>query len=212
MPRREIPAHKLSYLRLLAAINHPAIDVTEIDQVIKREPDFSHKLLRYLNSFAFGFPSNIKSIRHGISLLGQRQMKVWASMVAMTSLVENKIEEVVVTSFIRANMCEWLATQTGMQSRKEGYFLLGLFSVLDTILGLPMPEVLAQLPLPEDINDALLLRNNRLADMLSMVQAYERGKWKTVTGLATTLKVNAARLTEIYLSAAEQAQQVFQLS
>ncbi len=99
-----------------------------------------------------------------------------------------------------------------MQGREGDLFLLGLFSMIDAILDRPLPEILAQLPVPEDTRTALLHRNNRLAQVLALVEAYEQGDWEKLTGLAASLQIDEASIPEMYLTAVEWARQVFQLA
>ncbi len=209
---RDIPAFKLNYLRILQAINHPEINLEEIERIIKGEPSLCFKLLRYLNSAFFGLRSDIHSIRHAIFLLGEREIRLWASLVALTSMGEDKPQELVVTSLVRASWCESLAGKIGMQGREGDLFLLGLFSMMDAILDRPLPEILAQLPVPEEIRTALLHRNNRLAHVLALVEAYEQGDWEKLTGLAASLGIDEASIPGTYLAAVEWARQVFQLA
>ncbi|MCH8268495.1 MAG: HDOD domain-containing protein [Acidobacteria bacterium] len=209
---RDIPAFKLNYLRILQAINRPEINLEEIERIIKGEPSLCYKLLRYLNSSFFGLRSDIRSIRHAVFLLGEREVRLWVSLLVLTSMGEDKPQELVVTSLVRASWCESLAGKIGMRGREGDLFLLGLFSMIDAILDRPLPEILAQLPVPEDTRTALLHRNTRLAQVLALVEAYEQGDWEKLTGLAASLQIDEASIPEMYLTAVEWARQVFQLA
>ena len=125
---------------------------------------------------------------------------------------EDKPAELVVASLTRAAWCESLAAKIGMPGREGDFFLLGLFSMIDAVLDRPLPEILSQLPVPEEIKTALLHRNNRLGNALSLVQSYERGDWEKFTDLATTLNVEETNMPAMYLGAVEWAHQVFQYS
>ncbi|MCH7977859.1 MAG: HDOD domain-containing protein [Acidobacteria bacterium] len=217
LPHREIPPFQLNYLHILQAVNRPEINLREIEQIIKREAIFSYKLLHYLNSPFFGFRNDIRSIRHALSLLGRKEFKVWASALAVASMGVDQPAELVISSFVRAVWCKELAAQIAGEDQQEDFFLLGLFSMLDGILGRPMPEVLSCLPLPDELKTALLphrstYAGNLLENVIAMVQAYEQGDWETFAALAAVLKVAEETMPETYLRAIEWAHQVFQLS
>ncbi|MCH7978964.1 MAG: HDOD domain-containing protein [Acidobacteria bacterium] len=209
---RDIPAFKLNYLRILQAVHCLEIDLREIERIIKTEPALCYKLLRYLNSPVFGFRGHIRSIRHAVSMLGENEIRCWVSLLALASMGEDKPAELVVTSLIRASWCESLAAKMGRRDREGDFFLLGLFSMIDAILDRPLSEVLAQLPVPEEVQVALLQRNNRLAQVLGMVEAYERGEWDTFTDLTAALHLDEASMPEMYLEAVDWAHQVFRMS
>ena len=99
---RDLPAFQVNYLRILQAIHRPEMDLEGIERIIRSEPALCYKLLRYLNSPFFGFANPISSIRHAISLLGEKEFRCWVSLLAVTSMAASKPQELVVTSLIRA--------------------------------------------------------------------------------------------------------------
>ena len=72
---REIPANRVNYLRLLQALSRPELEPRELEDAIKGEASLCYRLLRYLNSAAFGFRTEIKSIRHALAILGEREVR-----------------------------------------------------------------------------------------------------------------------------------------
>ena len=209
---RDIPAFKLNYLRILQAINRWEINREEIIQIIKTEASLSYKLLRYLNSAFFAFRSDIRSIQHAVSILGDRNIKRWASLVVTAAMGEDKPQELVVTSLVRATWCELLASKVGMLRQSADLFMLGLFSLFDAILDRPMPEVLSQLPVAEDIKTALLHRNNQFSEVLNLVESYEQADWSHLEQSAKSLALPEDQIPETYLKAMESAHQVFKSS
>ena len=206
--RQEIPAFQLNYLRILGAVQEPEVNLEEIEKIIKVEESLCFKLLRYLNSSLFGFRGRIHSIHHALSLLGEKETRLWVSLAALTSMGDGKPEELVVTSLVRAVWCESLASQMGLV-RKADSFLMGLFSLLDAILDQPMETILQQLPIALHIKSALLQDDNTFSEILRLVQAYEQGDWATCAHLAKTLRLEEEGMAETYLQAVEWAQQVF---
>ena len=78
----EIPANRLNYLRMLTAVSQAELDVRKIENLVKSEASLCYRLLRYLNSAAFGFANEIHSVRHALSILGEREVRRWIRLVA----------------------------------------------------------------------------------------------------------------------------------
>jgi len=94
------------------------------------------------------------------------------------STFEEDSREIIVTGAVRARMCEHLGKVLELPNPNR-LFLVGLFSVLDSILGQPMPQILASLPLSSEIVHALLDQRGKLGAVLRCVLEYERGNWDT---------------------------------
>lgn len=198
---RDIPGFRLRYLEVLREVNRPQVDFAELEAIIKREPSLLYKLLTYINAVAFGFRARITSVRQALMLLGEDAVKKWASIVALAGLTQDQPSETVVTSLVRARFCEQLAPHAGLEERAQELFFLGLFSLLDALTGRPMPEVVADLPLADDIKLALLGNRTRPFDVLSCVLAQERGDWAAVELYAAKLRVPEAEVARRYLEA-----------
>jgi c-di-GMP-related signal transduction protein len=196
-----VPAAKLSLLKLLHEIHGPGADLAAIEQVIKREVALTYKLLTYINSAAFGFRRRIETVGHALAMLGEVGVKKWASVAALSGLGIDKPFELVVTSVLRARFCELLAAAAGLQHRAADAFLMGLFSMMDALLGRPLAEVVAQLPVADDVRDALSGESSVLRPLLDLAVAYERGHWAAVAAQSAALSIQDGALSEMYLQA-----------
>lgn len=206
---KEVPGVKLNYLRMLQEIHRPNLNLNQLEEIIKREVSVSYKLLRYLNSAAFSFRQKITSIPHGLMLLGERNIRKWATVVALAGMANDKPEELVVTAILRARFCELLAPKVGLADRESELFLTGMLSVIDAILDKPMADILAELPISEEISTALFPGDNAFARVLHLVVAYEQAEWERVREQAASLSVAEGELPAMHLQALEWAQQVF---
>ena len=79
---RDMPANRLNYLRMLQEVSRPDLDLPGLEKLIKSEASVCYRLLRYLNSAIFGFHSEIHSVRHALSILGERDLRRWVRLVA----------------------------------------------------------------------------------------------------------------------------------
>ncbi len=207
---RDVPGFKLNYLQMLQEIQLPGINFDHLEAIVKHDMALSFKLLRYINSAYFGLNNKVTSIMHAITLLGTREFKQWASLVVMASMGSDKPDELVVHALIRGRFCESLAPMLGMKHRSQELFLLGMFSVIDAILDRPLEEILKDLPLADEIKDALSGKPNRLRAVFDYVLAYEKGDWDRVSELAVALGLSdESGVPAIYLHAVHWAQKSF---
>ena len=204
-----MPGFKLNYLHMLQEIQWPNVNFHRLEAIIKRDMALSFKLLRYINSAYFGLGSKVSSIMHAIRLLGPRQFKQWASLLLMASMGNDKPDELVVQALIRGRFCESLAPLLGMQQQSQELFLLGMFSVIDAILGRPLQEILRDLPLSDDIKDALSGKPNRLRAVYDYALAYERADWDGLSALAGAMGLDESGVPLVYLSAVRWAKRSF---
>jgi EAL and modified HD-GYP domain-containing signal transduction protein len=171
----DIPLTTLSTVRLITALQNPDVRLHELEHIVQQSLPLSYKLLRFLNSAYVGLPRAVMSIRHAVALAGMRRIQQWMSLMLFSS-IQNKPEELFTIAAIRARMCEQLA-DTGDDSRRAMFFTVGLLSVLDAVLDVPMVEVVRALPLSVEVCDALIQCNGPIGDVLKAVIAYERSDW-----------------------------------
>jgi len=202
---REIPGNKLNYVQLIEAVNAADFQVAAIEEVLKREPALVYKLLRYLNSPLLGLRCEIRSISHALTLMGEREFRRWVSIVAVVSLAEDKSPELIRTALTRAYFCEEISSSIGLHAQKSDLFLMGLLSVTDAILDMPMEEVLSRLPVSSDVRDALNGAGNRYRDVYDLLLSYEGAEWNQVVSLSSKIGCLEERVPECYVSATNRA-------
>ena len=202
---REVPASRLHYLRLLEMVSRSELDLRELERMIKQETSICYRLLRYLNSPLFGFSLEIKSVRHAMAILGERELRRWVRLVGAVGAAEQKSSELVLMALARARFCELLSQQ--LQSHSD-LFLMGLLSVMDAILEVGMNVLLDQLPVEREIKAALLGQNSTVRPLYQLMLAQESGEWEKATELARQLKVSEEEVADRWWQAMQWAQQV----
>lgn len=201
LSQKDVPGIKIQYLQMLNEINKPEIKMNEVDAIIKRDVSLAYKLLRYINSSFFGLRNEITSIHHALVVLGEHEVRKWACLIAMGKMGEDKPEELVVSTLIRARFCESLAPCLKMQSQAQDLFLMGIFSNVHVIVGRPLEEIIASLPIAPTVRDALLGEKGKFRDILGIVTAYEKGKWKEFATLSNRHKLIEDQIPALYLEA-----------
>jgi c-di-GMP-related signal transduction protein len=212
LARQEIPVCKLNYLRILEQIHRPELDYPAIEKLIRREVSLASKLLRFINSALFAWGQPLHSILQALTQMGDQGIRTWVSLASLPSLTVDKPDELMRTALIRARFCELLAPVAGLGDRKADLFLIGLFSLLDAMLGRPLREVLAEIKLNGDIAAVLLNKaapENRLAPVYALVRQYEAGKWDSLGAAADQLNIPRDTIPELYLDAVAWSEKVF---
>jgi c-di-GMP-related signal transduction protein len=208
LSRHDIPSNKLNYLRVLQAVNRRELDLHEVSEGIKTEPALSYRLLRYLNSPAFPLIAQVHSIPHALSLLGERGVRRWVSLVAIACMGDEKPAELIMLPLIRAHFCESLAPLAGMGASSNDLFLLGLLSAVDAILDMNMQDVVREITLGDEIRAALLGEPNKLRQLFDLALKYEMGCWEGLAGDARRLQIPERAIPGFYVQAVEWARSV----
>jgi EAL and modified HD-GYP domain-containing signal transduction protein len=203
---KSAPEFRLTYLTLLQEVVKPDVDLRRVAAIIGRDVTLSYKLLRYINSPFFGLRRTIASIPEALGLLGERELKRWASLISLASLGSNKPAELVVEAALRARFCEGLAEDTGLGEHREELFLLGMFSLLDAILDRPLEVLLEELPIPPAVKAALLGAPGPLRDVYDCVLTYMRGDWDNLSARMDVLRLGEEEVPRRYRAAVAWAQ------
>jgi c-di-GMP-related signal transduction protein len=202
----EIPANRVNYLRMLTAVSKPELDVREIENTVKSEASLCYRLLRYLNSAAFGFANEIHSVRHALAILGEREVRRWIRLVATLGAGQGKSDDLVLSALVRARFCELLSPK--IPHGDSDLFLMGLLSLMDVILELPMSQVLDNVPIDQETKSVLLGGASRLRPFYQLMLAQESGEWKTASELTSQLHLNDSDVTGCHWQAMQWAREV----
>lgn len=198
---RKISENKQSVLQLLSALHDANAPIDKIERMIARDTLLSFKLLRLVNSAAFGLSRKVESLRQAIMLLGLNKLRNWVNLLALSNL-SGKPHELSITALTRARMCEMIATKINQRSRPDSYFTVGLLSTLDAFLDAPLEELLRNLSLSEQLNQAMLKHAGPEGMVLAIVQMHEQGRWQDIDwDHLDAMGINPEILAEIYIDA-----------
>ncbi len=203
---RDVPANRINYIRMLQAVSGPELDVAALEKLIKTEASICYRLLRYLNSAMFGFKSEIRSVKHALAILGESEVRRWVRLVATVGAGQDKPSDLVLCALVRARFGELLAPHT--PHGESDLFLLGLLSLIDAMLDMPMAEVLKKIPLDRETNNVLLSQPSPLRPVFQLILAHESGEWEAARSLAESLKLDPEAAAGYYWQAQQWARQV----
>ena len=197
----DIPTYFHSYIDIIKNLSMTDPNVGVIAELIERDLSLSHKLLKLINSTAFRPQKKIHSIKQAIVLLGLIEIQKWIYVLSVRDNLIRKSEmsdEVIRISLTRGKMCESIAQLRQKTSTKTGYFMTGMFSLMDTITGAPMEKLLKDLPLNDEICHALLGHDNQYKQALDLVIAVEKGEWSKITEQCQVIQIDENKLFTIY--------------
>ncbi|ALP51716.1 hypothetical protein Tel_00365 [Candidatus Tenderia electrophaga] len=173
--RTRLPSNQLALMQLLAEVQRPDTTIPKLETLITQDVGLSYKLLRYINSAFFAMPKSVDSIQRAVLLLGTKVIQKWATLLVLAR-VEDKPSELMVTAVVRAKMCEILAKAVNYEA-EDTCFTVGLLSVLEALLDMPMEKVLGMLALSDEVNQALLRYEGTPGKLLQLALHYEYGEW-----------------------------------
>lgn len=178
---KKLGSSKVLLLQMMVELQNPQATAQSVEQIVINDPLLTYRILRVVNSAAFNFPREIESLSHAISLLGFDQIRKWVSLFLVTDTQE-KPEELTRSMLVRGRMCELLAEMLGREQPINN-FIAGLFSKLDALLDMEMPDLLTQVSLQNDVKAALLNHEGQLGQILEQVCQYESGEFDDMTFL-----------------------------
>jgi len=203
---REISSIKANLLRLLAEITKKECDIDRLRDIISTDVAVTYKLLRFLNSAYFYRLQEVKSVKHAIAYLGEKELRRFIMLVVISELTSEKPEELVRLVLIRAKFCELLGDSTSLSESECGdLFIIGLFSLLDAMLDTPMPEILEKLPIHAVVKETLLGKVNMYRGFLRLCEAFERNQQAECRRIQNDLLLADDQLQKIYLEAVRYA-------
>jgi EAL and modified HD-GYP domain-containing signal transduction protein len=210
MRARHIPGNHAGQLRLLKAISAPVPDLAAIEDLIKHDASLCYRLLRYLNSPLLGVSCPVQSVRHAMNLLGEQELIRWIRMATTLMMGQDKCSDLILSSLVRARFCELIAPK--VNHGQTDLFLLGLFSLMDAILEVPMGVVVEGLAFDPETKEELLAarmgRDTPLAPIYHLMVAREEGDWEEVAAQAKKLNLALTFVNRAFSEAMAWANQM----
>ena len=212
---RPLASNEVTRLNLLSVIEQDEVDFDRLAETIQADAAISFRLLAYLNSAAFGLRQKIKSIHQAITLLGWHKMKNWMRVVLLTDMSQGKeAAELVMLAAQRGKFIEQIARAHEFWGfDPETLHLLGLFSLLDAMLGIPMTEVVTYLPIDDKLKAALCGEpNNEYLPLLRLAQCFEEARWDDSETMIRRLNLESDKVKTAFQTAVDWAAEMATLA
>lgn len=192
---------KVNALQLMNQVNQEDFDLSSIARIVERDPALSISLLRFINSEAVGLKNKVGSIQSAVAILGQQEVRHWATVAIQVSLAEDRPGEITKLSLTRAKFAENLAGSFELGVFQPSLFMAGLFSLLDVILQRPMPEAMSEVAVDDKVRKALVDRSGPLYPVIELIYAYERADWDECSRLMILNNVDVDSVNKAYVDA-----------
>jgi len=205
--KTEIAADLQVIMELISRVDEGE-DVERLEQTLKRDPSLAFKLLRYMNSAAFGLPVEVSSFRHAIMLLGYARLKRWLALLLTTASKDHSMRPIMYGAVRRGLLMEELAAGMSEREQRDEMFICGLFSLLDHMLKAPFEKLLQSIPVPERVRQALVDNTGPFLPYLELVKAIEAESVFDYRERAEALMLEAGEINACVLRALSKASQL----
>jgi len=195
---KQLPASKMNIVDLMGESSSTNFDIERISQIIERDATLSFLLLKFINNPTINKRYKITSLKHALNYMGEVEIKKFIALLSLTNLGDEKPLEIIHMSLVRAKFFDLLAERRGIKNNPPISFLVGLFSLLEGLLDQSMTDIVKQLPLSEEVNDALLGKNLEMNNYMTLVRAFESALWMNVIKQAKLLNIDQKQLHMLY--------------
>lgn len=179
--------------------------IEKLEATLKRDPPLAFKLLRYINSPAFGLRVEISSFRHAIMMLGYQRLKRWLALLLATASKDVNLKPVMFAAVRRGLLMEELSRGVGDEEMRNEVFICGVFSLLDRMFQQPFSQLLESIPVPERVRQALVEETGPFQPYLDVVRAVESESLFDFREAADKLMMSVNEINRAQLRALMQA-------
>lgn len=208
----DIPSNTLQYFQIISLLRDEEPNINEVANNIERDISLSFKLLQLIDKSTKRSKSKVRSIKQAILMLGLSELRKWIYLLAMRETEQQHNsdvhKELMRTSLFRAKTCEKVAKLHRKQNFSE-YFLIGLFSVIDSLLRRPMNLILQQLPFSEEITETILAGDTEMTPYLNFSIALHKSDWEKVELYAQQLDLSQDVVIQICKEVDEWVDETF---
>ena len=177
MSGKKLSPSQLAVMELMTLVTSDA-DNKDIERAIKRDVSLALNLLRLVNTPAVGARQRIDSLSQAVTILGRRQLQRWLQIMlyAEPSKRGHSMTPLLMLATTRGRLLELLAAKLrpSQRSAADVAFTVGIMSLMDTLFGIPMSEIMAQIPVSDEVAEALLQRAGFFGDLLKLAECIER--------------------------------------
>lgn len=202
---------KSNFFQLMIAVTRDEPDVDEITEIISRDVTLAFSVIKMVNSAYFALRNRVRSVKQALVVLGLGQLKQWVYLLSFRESDGDMSSEMIKTSFLRASFCSELAVFVkNTDIPKSDAYLMGMFSTLGLLLEVPLEVAIKELPVVDEVRDALITREGKYAPLYELVLSYENADWATMSKCADTLGLSQALVSQKYFECVEYVNNIWE--
>ena len=195
--------------QLIIEITKDEPDVEILEEIITRDASLTYALLKMANSAYFAVHHETTSVRQALVRVGISQLKQWAYLLSFEDK-ENSSEELLKTSFMRANFASALVKKLKKFSiNSSDAYLMGMFSTLEYMIDAPIADILYEIPIIDAIKDALISREGEAGRLFELILCYENANWSEIKVIAEELGLKTNEMAQIYMDSVEEVNNIW---
>jgi c-di-GMP phosphodiesterase len=195
----KVPANRLFHLDILRQLHRDPLDLKKVSPMVLRDASLTCRLLRLVNSPIYALRQEVRSIESAILVVGETTFRRIATLAILSEFNAEQPPEILHMALVRARFCELGATLCGLDPGEQ--YLLGMMSLLPAMMRHPMEKLAPELPLRDEIRQALLGVNNRERCLLGWIECHERGDQAARNVPGETHGLNQQRLVQYFIDA-----------
>lgn len=198
--KKKIPSLAASsYGQILNEVQKKEVNFSRCAQIIHADAVLTYSILQKIQTLEYYRGNVITAIQQALIVMGTNELRRWIILMLARDNNVTRCDELVRQSYLRGVFAERLLEYTAEADRCENGFILGIFSLLDQILGMSMEEVLQDVELPQEIRNALLNREESLySNLLQYITIYEMGNPRLLLP-DLGLSIDARDVSHIYM-------------
>lgn len=198
---------KSHYIQLLNELKKEEVSFNKLARIIEKDTNLAYRLIK-LSSVRSG-QDLIYSIQYALSFMGLKEFERWINIMMLRDMnSKDTPEELMRISLVRAKFSELIAVNIKHVSLKYEASLMGLFSVIDAMLKVPMVDALKNISLPDSIIDALIFKKGELYPVYKLFISYEAGDWSSTEEIAKEFQIENELLCKDYLDSINYSRDV----
>lgn len=201
-----------NFFQLMIAVTRDQPDLDEISAIIQRDVTLAFSLLKLVNSAYFALRNRVRSVKQALVVLGLGQLKQWIYLLSFKRNGNDVDTELIKSSFLRGSFCAELSPcATNLSLARSDAYLMGMFSTLGELLEIPLAEALRELPIIDEIRDALLEHSGSAGTLYRLVLSYEKADWAGVSTCAAELGLDNNIVGQKYLECVESVNDTWRM-
>lgn len=197
--------------QLIIEITKDEPDIEELEMIVSRDASLTYALLKMANSAYFAVHHETTSVRQAMVRVGISQLKQWIYLLSFEENEDASSEELLKTSFMRANFASSLVKRLkNFVINSTDAYLLGMFSTLEYMIDAPMEEILAEIPIVDEVKQALISHGGKAGRLYDLILCYERAEWSEIKVIADELGIHTSELAQMYMECVEEVNDIWE--
>ena len=205
---RVVQPRELLTMQLYQEVCREEVNFSRIEQLIAQDVSLSYQLLKFVNAASVRLETPISSFKQALVYLGEEQIKMFVTLIATAHAAINKPKELYKQSLVKGRFCELMICRIQNGTPGQQAFIVGLFSLLDALLDRKIDDVLEQLSLAREIEQAILIREGLLGAMLELYESIDKGDWKSIDQASRLLGFSPKTVEKTYQDAEKWYQMI----